>query len=279
MKIVGIHGIGNHRPGETAETASRNLSAIWARSLGVDPSAVEVVYYADLLRAPGRQSDDDDLDGLTDSEADLLSQVLESLPVAAGAAPQGRLTSLHRAYLADLAASWACSERVMEWFMVRFVREVAAYQAMSGAREAVQARLRTALERVRPDVLIAHSLGSVVAYETLHPLPDAAPVPLWVTLGSPLALPKAVFDRLSPAPADGRGARPAAVRRWANLADRGDLVALPPKGISRRFGGVESDGECSIHAFDFHLAANYLKTDELTALLDTVRAENEHGDG
>jgi len=132
MKIVGIHGIGNHRPGETAETASRKLSAIWGRSLGVDPSTVEVVYYADLLRAPGRQSDDDDLDGLTDTEAELLSQVLESLPVGAGAVPQGRLTSLHRAYLADLAASRACSERVMEWFMVRFVREVAAKRCRHG---------------------------------------------------------------------------------------------------------------------------------------------------
>jgi len=143
----------------------------------------------------------------------------------------------------------------------------------------VQARLRAALERVRPDVLIAHSLGSVVAYETLHLLSDTAPVPLWVTLGSPLALPKAVFDRLSPAPVGGRGPRPAAVRRWANLADRGDLVALPPKGISRRFSGVEGDGDCSIHAFDFHLAANYLKTGELAALLDTIRAEDGQGDG
>ncbi|MGW7386664.1 hypothetical protein [Streptomyces sp. NPDC054794] len=278
MKIVGIHGIGNHRPGETAESARRKLSTIWARSLGADPSAVEVVYYADLLRAPGRQSDDDGLDGLTDAEAELLSQVLASMPIGAGAVPQGRLTSLHRSYLADLAASWACSERVMEWFIVRFVKEVAAYQAMTAAREAVQARLRTTLERVRPDVLIAHSLGSVVAYETLHLLPATVPVPLWVTLGSPLALPKAVFDRLTPAPSGGRGARPAAVQRWANLADRGDLVAIPPKGISRRFSQVESDNDCSIHAFDFHLAANYLKTSELAALLDTVQAEDANDD-
>ncbi|MFF0204454.1 serine peptidase [Streptomyces sp. NPDC005017] len=276
---MGIHGIGNHRPGETAETASLRLSAIWARGLGVDPSAVEVVYYADLLRAPGRQSDDDDLDGLTDPEAELLSHVLESLPVASSrAVPQGRLTSLHRAYLADLAASWACSTRVMEWFMVRLVKEVAAYQAVGGARKAVQARLGAALERVRPDVVIAHSLGSVVAYETLHLAPRTTSVPLWVTLGSPLALPKAVFDRLSPAPVDGRGCRPAAVRRWANLADRGDLVALPPKGISRRFGGVESDEDCSIHIADFHQVTNYLKTRRLAALLDTVRAGRVNGD-
>ncbi|MET9412163.1 hypothetical protein ABZX90_41590 [Streptomyces sp. NPDC002935] len=64
-----------------------------------------------------------------------------------------------------------------------------------------------------------------------------------------------------------------------HLADRGDLVAIPPKGISQRFSQVESDTDCSIHAVDFHKAANYLKTYELATLLDTVRAKDGHGDG
>ncbi len=277
MRIVGIHGIGNHRPGETAETAARNLSAIWAKSLGVLPrDTVDVVYYADLLRERGRQAADGDrLEDLTEAESEMLLATLAVQRIPADSPPsavtQGRLTALLRAQLADIAESWACSERLMEWLMVHFVKEVHAYQSRGPAREQVQRRLLDALEHHRPDVLIAHSLGSVVAYEALHLLgDDAPPIPLWLTLGSPLALPKVVFDHLEPAPLDGMGARPPAVRRWVNLADPGDLVAIPAKGISRRFSGVDVDRTCSIHAFDFHKATNYLRTGELADLLATL---------
>jgi hypothetical protein len=62
---------------------------------------------------------------------------------------------------------------------------------------------------------------------------------------------------------DGQGRRPPGVRRWANIADVGDLVALPPRGLSRSFGGVDTDEEVVIHAFDFHLVANYLASARL----------------
>ena len=48
-------------------------------------------------------------------------------------------------------------------------------------------------------VVVAHSLGTVVAYEVLCSV--GAPLSLsFVTLGSPLGLPNLVFDRLQPAP-------------------------------------------------------------------------------
>ena len=59
-------------------------------------------------------------------------------------------------------------------------------------------------------VLIGHSLGSVVAYEYVCRYRPPS-VELLVTLGSPLGIPKLVFDRLTPAPADGRGAWPGTV--------------------------------------------------------------------
>ena len=64
-------------------------------------------------------------------------------------------------------------------------------------------------------VVVAHSLGSVVAYEVLCAKTDLA-VPSFVTLGSPLGLPNLVFDRLEPKPrrpGDGvRGHWPESVR-------------------------------------------------------------------
>jgi len=77
-------------------------------------------------------------------------------------------------------------------------------------------------------VVVAHSLGSVVAYEVLCMMPGPASRSL-VTLGSPLGLPNLVFDRLQPEPrprGDGlRGHWPGSVRAWTNIADAGDVVA------------------------------------------------------
>jgi hypothetical protein len=77
-------------------------------------------------------------------------------------------------------------------------------------------------------VVVAHSLGSVVAYEVLCAAPDL-PVRSFVTLGSPLGLPNLVFDRLQPEPrsrgAEIRGHWPESVGTWTNIADAGDVVA------------------------------------------------------
>ncbi|MFD5750679.1 DAK2 domain-containing protein [Streptomyces sp. NPDC127033] len=53
-------------------------------------------------------------------------------------------------------------------------------------------------------------------------------VEVLVTVGSPLGVPGAVFDMLDPAPdTSGNGTRPPGIRHWANIAEAGDLVALP----------------------------------------------------
>jgi pimeloyl-ACP methyl ester carboxylesterase len=81
-------------------------------------------------------------------------------------------------------------------------------------------------------VMVAHSLGSVVAYEALCAHPEW-PVRALVTLGSPLGIRNLIFDRLRPAPSPVsgsntrlRGAWPWPVREWTNIADTGDVVAL-----------------------------------------------------
>lgn len=269
MKILGLHGIGNYRPNETPEAAGAQLSGAWAASLATGTGRevdVTVVYYSDLLRPSGRQGDDSELDDLTPEEELVLADLLAAQDLADPGVAQGWGTAAFRPAIAALARSRLCSERLVEWLLVRFVKEVAAYLAPDGTRATVQDRLRAAIDEHRPDVLIAHSLGSVVAYETLHAHPDAE-IPLWITLGSPLAFPKAVFDRLTPAPRNDLGERPTGVRRWANVADPGDLVAVPVHGVGKRFSGVDVDDHQVIHAFDFHKVANYLKSARMASLL------------
>ncbi|WP_144120913.1 alpha/beta fold hydrolase [Catellatospora sichuanensis] len=86
-----------------------------------------------------------------------------------------------------------------------------------------QAAIAAVHEHVGPDtrVVVAHSLGSIVAYEALHARPQ--PLPLFVTLGSPLGL-ASVIRCLQQPPT-----YPAGVHRWINLADRDDIIAARPK--------------------------------------------------
>ncbi|MFE5564856.1 serine peptidase [Amycolatopsis japonica] len=268
-RIIGVHGVGNHRPGETPEQAGRALSAIWQRHLSdhlPEPCVVEVAYYADHLRTPGKQGTDG-LDNLPEDAEQMLRTWLESLDLPVQGR-QGWGTWPIRQALAWVAERRRLSPHLVNLFVATFFREVATYlgRTEDPARTAARDRVVRAIREKETNVVIAHSLGSVVAYEALWACKDVQ-VDLLITLGSPLALPHAVFPRLRPAPADDLGARPPGVARWVNIADPGDLVAVPRFGVSRRFSGVDVDEHSVVHAFDFHLAANYLACDALASVL------------
>ncbi|MFJ8743266.1 hypothetical protein ACIRL2_28280 [Embleya sp. NPDC127516] len=275
--IVGVHGIWNRRRGETPEQAAETLSRIWATHLatalrraggGASPPDVSVAYYADLLVKSGRQGAGDDLDHLDPSETEFAHQWLDTFDLPRGVAA-GESTVEVRQAVETLARMRLLGPPATRWFVAGFCREVPAYlkNPDSPARAAARARVTDAIEGTGARVVIAHSLGSVVAYEALWARPDLR-IDLLVTLGSPLALPHAVLPRLRPAPIDGRGARPPGVARWANLADPGDIVAVPRGGIGRTFEGVDTDEHTVIGAFDFHLAKNYLAHQRLGEILN-----------
>ena len=74
-----------------------------------------------------------------------------------------------------------------------------------------------------PIVVVSHSLGTVVAYRMLRNMAAGAgwKVPLFVTLGSPLAV-TAIRKRMTPI------GHPACVDKWFNAMDERDVVALYP---------------------------------------------------
>ncbi|MET8028621.1 hypothetical protein [Streptomyces avermitilis] len=277
-EVLGVHGVWNFRSGESPELAAKNLAGIWQTGISrglaraaADPGnlstqrasgrtelPVTVAYYADLLRKPGRQSAGSSLDDLDDFEAQIARDWFEALGLPDGVAA-GRATMPLRQAAAWLAGTRFLGKAATEWFVAGLFREVAAYlrDPAGPARIAARERVIEALVTSRARVVVAHSLGSVVAYEALWQRTDLE-VDLLITLGSPLALPHAVFPRLEPTPTHGSGARPPGVRRWVNLAYSGDIVAIPAGGVSRFFEGVDIDDHATIHAFDFHLVKNYL---------------------
>ncbi|MER5459971.1 hypothetical protein ABT010_04600 [Streptomyces sp. NPDC002668] len=121
----------------------------------------------------------------------------------------------------------------------------------------IRARVLDGLDSERPLVVVSHSLGTVVAYELLHEYKGL--VPLWVTLGSPLALGAVVLDRLVPTPA----CCPENVASWLNFWDRDDIVVGRPQladWIGPSEGGVKAvTARVDSRGLWTHTATKYLE--------------------
>lgn len=197
-----------------------------------------MAFYGHLFRTPDQQGDTTEL---TDTQREIADEIaLEWLTNAldstrardAGTARQ-ELAALHhdptdaQGLPGTTARALASLDRI-PWFgnggfrlaghhaivgqAVRYLTEPAIRQA---AIAAVHAHLGDDTR-----VVLAHSLGSVVAYEALHARPQ--PLPMLITIGSPLGL-HSVIRRLQQPPA-----YPTGVQHWINLADRDDIIAARP---------------------------------------------------
>jgi pimeloyl-ACP methyl ester carboxylesterase len=118
----------------------------------------------------------------------------------------------------------------------RTLAQLGRYFGDDSVRDEVQGRVRSA---IGPDtaVVVAHSLGSVVAYEVLADASDRS-VHL-VTIGSALGQHGVVGDDLRPALRNRKGTWPAGVRTWTDITAVGDPVA-DGNPVADVFDGVVS---------------------------------------
>lgn len=290
--IVGIHGIGQQFGGgqtlhrawlpalcDGVSAAIRSMADTLDGSGSIYPLDLRMAFYGDLFRPPGGKALSDppyevaDIDSVV--EADLL-ELLWQEALRAENPPDGSPTKVRTPLVAQRALNALCSSRffagVAERALIADLKQVRAFLCDPEVKQRVLDRVAAVIE---PDtrVMIGHSLGSVVAYEALCAHPDW-PIRTLVTLGSPLGIPHVVFDRLTPRPVNGRGALPGSIRRWVNVADRGDLVALE-KQLSGRFGGIVRD-ELVHNGAKAHDATSYLTAQEtgrgiMAEFLDTER--------
>ncbi|WP_405985210.1 hypothetical protein [Streptomyces sp. NBC_00872] len=250
-RVVLVHGIAQELKG--ADT----LLADWypalcdglalADGVGVARQEVAMAFYGDLFRPSGHRAlglpelDASDVqDGL---ERDLLLQWWESASAyetrVAGSDATARVRTPYLVQRAlDALSHSSFFAGLSEHLMISSARQVRRYFSEPEIRAAVQDRLARQVT-VRTEVIVAHSLGSVIAYEALCARPDWPDLTL-VTLGSPLAVRGVVFDRLAPPPTGGLARWPIPVKAWINVADRGDAVALV-KRLAPSFGGRVAD--------------------------------------
>lgn len=101
------------------------------------------------------------------------------------------------------------------------------YLTRTGSRRKIDREVGAALDRPEPCVVVAHSLGTVVAYNILSK-PSASrdwQTPEFITLGSPLAVRRIQQEVRGLA---GVVRCPVGVDRWRNAMDERDIVALYP---------------------------------------------------
>jgi hypothetical protein len=108
-----------------------------------------------------------------------------------------------------------------------FTNDVYRYLTSPGIRDVMDVGVRRALAPGRQSVVVSHSLGTVVAYNVLRRDGETAgfEVPLFVTLGSPLAV-NVIRQALAPI------RHPRCAERWFNAFDPRDIVALYPLDVA-----------------------------------------------
>lgn len=218
-RIVLVHGA-FHELWGPHELKARWLPALrdglWHHGASVTDDDVAVCFYGDLFRHDPETAPSP---ALTAARAEV-SEAFEGLP---GGDLLGALSQ---------AADAAVVQRTVDM--------VATMVAAPDLAEQVRARF-DAVVTDDTAVVVAHSLGSVIAYRALANADPAScpPVHTLVTLGSPLGSPL-VFDTLKPAPVNGVGVWPGRVQRWVNVAAVGDQAASVDR-LSERFGARVED--------------------------------------
>ncbi len=279
-RVVCVHGIGQQHSGEQEQHShwypalADGLHRVGARPL--EPADVHCVFYGDLFRPPGR------------------TLAVQDPPLDASDVGEGFETDL-------LLALWAEAARTDEGVMPPDARTLArtpqSRPARPGRTQPVPLLLldRPARPRARSpagprlplrmppfatpynngsppqvtprtEMVVGHSLGSVVAYEALCAHPEW-PVRALLTLGSPLGIRNLVFDKLRAGAGGKPGDWPGAVwESWTNIADEGDVVALV-KDLRPLFGD----------AVRCHLVHNGSRAHDATRYLNTVEAGGPGG--
>jgi subtilisin family serine protease len=287
--VIYVHGIGNKPTAEVLRCQWDKV--LFGRSMG---ERTRLAYWVNRNRYPtpeaGTCGDRDQ--GPTINQAE--QRMLSALGVVPGERDLGELADA----LADSAAERALLHRVLEQIGVQgapqrgpgkrglldpvnrillklisaaLLQDVHDFFFDQRRREAME---RSLLERLDsgggPFVVVAHSQGSLIAYEALRKLdPARYDIALFLTVGSPLGLPviRGMFQQWTKRK---KLPFPACARHWYNVADRDDPVALdgnlsddlenPGQRYSNLHGAdVNADGPRNPHAASGYLANAHVR--------------------
>lgn len=285
MRLVFVHGINNqdNTPQEIEAYWWRALEDGW-KALGLTPKSkpsIDVAYYADLLAAAskGHLGEAVAMGGETEAGRAAAVAFLREYAEAAGVT-QEELARVAAATGVPIEAveqgvpheGWVVAlggllERILPTkgkYMARlFLRQASLYIENEGLRDKIDALVKSQIcdNKDDPAVVVAHSLGTVVSYRILgHIAQGGRNVPLYVTLGSPLAV--GMFRPLLPP----RGTLPnPPLGKWLNGRHKEDFVTLG-RAITKAaigFDGVIDETDIVNDEDDKHSIRHYLMSPEI----------------
>lgn len=243
--VIYIHGIGNKPPAEVLRRQWDN--ALFGRGMG---ERTRMAYWVNRERYPSPEEG-----GLEDrDQGPVLNQAEQRVLSALGIEPSvrdlGKLADaladseterlvLHR-MLDELEASapppgtpgakgigGLINRALLKVISAALLQDVHDFFFVQARRKAMKESLKQRLDAGGgPFVVIAHSQGSMIAYDVLRELKaEQYDIALFITVGSPLGLPT-VRSMFRDWTKKKKLEFPACVRRWVNVADTLDPVAL-----------------------------------------------------
>lgn len=224
MKLVFIHGIAQ------ANTTGEKLLADWTRDLiesGIDAAALAaanpvVAYYGDILSEGRGATDFRAIAQADEARFEFLRQVSKDMVNAAlqaslGSLQAGVFLSQEQGFSQVAQGLIAPKIAIGADDPVSILDEVYDYLSKEGLRRRIDKEVAKSLGE-QPMTIVAHSLGSLVAYRLLRD--RNIPCRRLITLGSPLSF--AVVKKLF----GGDFSYPANLTDWRNFYDPLDFVCL-----------------------------------------------------
>ncbi len=289
--IIGIHGLGN-KPSPPV------LASWWRKSVYEGLSAIghprrrlpfELVYWADILHPVAQDRSVQDANDVRFLDEPWTPS--PGLHVAKSYLMRKALLNLFEKQLKRLKLDGEGNiiwKHITDLVLQRYFSDLDCYYSnclkpakngVQPVRDRIRSRLAEVLRQHRGKeiMLIAHSMGSIIAYDVLtHIVPDV-PIHTLVTIGSPLGVPVVIHKikkelNLS----NGAPPTPDAIQvQWCNLADLEDKVALDYKlsddYTANRHGIAPLDLQVYNnytlkHRKNPHKVYGYLRTPELARL-------------
>jgi hypothetical protein len=274
-QLVFIHGRAQQH--KDPEELKRSWIEAWSKglaksglSLPIDEGAIRFPYYGDTLAALVEGGPAPDVivrgDEAPPEERQFVAAALEEAREQRGLTDAQVLALAETDILERGPQNWPWVRAIVKALdahlpgasgatLAAVTFDVYHYLRNAGVRDAIEAGVRTAIPRDAEAVVVGHSLGSVVGYNLLRRegANNGWKVPLYVTVGSPLAV-TAIRKALQPL------ASPTCVGRWFNAMDPDDIVALYPLQAPQ-FGlepAIENKTDVDNHTANQHGIAGYL---------------------
>lgn len=298
--IIGIHGLANKPKKEVlADYWREAIAEGLSKNLGISNPQLDfrMVYWADLLyKNPLHDDANYGFDTLYNDEpyvpADDGALVTyedgwkDDVTVWGRGLVGAGVDQLKQHFGMDALADWVLGKLAKDLaFYYDPQREILGRDDRPArASEVLCAELRDVLqaEKSKETMLIAHSMGSIIAYDTLRDLGRDAPgqveVKELVTIGSPLGLPHVKHKIREERGYDPRVRTPSVVTgSWINFADRKDPVAADPHladDYEANKTGVRVKDDLVLNDYhkpnrpddrNHHKSYGYLRTPEMSA--------------